>query len=233
MRTDLVSWRIVVSWRLTSLCIRYGVAKPSVWLCRKACKGRQFNGFGSDYPLTLTCFRFGYCSVLENCYVRRFLALRSEGRRSVGEVSQSWSQFRGTVARSRTDLACVLLTRKHCRSSSFRARPLGTPFPSEHAGRFFSPQRPLHVAARACWLDLKIGARFTEAHTGHPGRNLCWPFRLTRVPRKNRVLELRDLKQATENEATSTVARARLRSMRTECWCHRCNPRGQKGTDHA
>ena len=147
MRTELASRRIVVSWLLTALCLRYGVAKPSVWLCRKACKRRQFNGFGSDYPLNLTCFGFRYWSVLENWYVRTFLALRSEGCRSVGKVSQSWSQSPGNVAGSCNDLASVLLIRKHCRSSSSRGRPLGTPFPSEHAGWFLSAKTS---SARCC-----------------------------------------------------------------------------------
>lgn len=57
MTTELVSRRtVVVSWVLTSLCLRYDFAKPSVWLRRKACKPRQFNGFRSDYPLNLVCF---------------------------------------------------------------------------------------------------------------------------------------------------------------------------------
>src|ERR1700691_3321286 len=128
MRTELLSRCIVVSWLLTSLCLRYGVAKPSVWLCRKACKGRQFKGFGSDYPLDLTCSRLRYCSVLENCYVRTFLTPRSEGCRSVRKVSQSWAQSPGKVASSCNDVASVLLIRKHRCSSSFRGRPLGTPF---------------------------------------------------------------------------------------------------------
>jgi len=179
MRTELASRRIVVSWLLTSLCLRYGVAKPSVWLCRKACKLCQFNGFGSDYPLNLPCFWLQYWSVLENWYVRTFLALRSEGCRSVGKVSQSWSQSPGNVAGSCNDLAGVLLIRKHCRSSSSRGRELGTPFSSEDAGRFLSPQRPLHVAARACWLnlhrkswlDLKTGERLQSKRTE------CWCHR--------------------------------------------------------
>jgi hypothetical protein len=144
---------LVVSWLLNWLCLRYGVVKPSVWLCRKACKPCQFNGFASDYPLTLACFGFRNLSVLENWYVRTFRALRSEGSRSVAKLSQSWSQSPGNVAGFCHGLSSVGISRKDCRSSSSRGRPLGTPFSSEHAGWYRSAKRPLHVAARACWLN--------------------------------------------------------------------------------
>ena len=115
---------VVVSWLLNWLCLRYGVAKPSVWLCRKACKPCQFNGFASDYPLTLACFGFQNLSVLENWYVRTFRALRSEGSRSVGKLSQSWSQSPGNVAGFCHDLSNVGISRKHCHSSSSRGARL-------------------------------------------------------------------------------------------------------------
>jgi hypothetical protein len=146
---------VVVSWLLNWLCLRYGFARSSVWLCRKACKPCQFNGFASDYPLTLACFRFPNLSVLENWYVRTLRGLRSEGGRSVGKLSQSWSQSPGNVAGFCHDLSIVGISRKHCRSSSSRGRPLGTPFPSEHTGWFLPAKRPLHVAAHACWLNLQ------------------------------------------------------------------------------
>jgi len=146
---------VVVSRLLNWLCLRYGVAKPPVWLCRKACKPCRFNSFASDSPLTLACFGFQNLSVLENWYVRTFRALRSEGSRSVGKLSQSWSQSPEKVAGLCHDLSSVGISRKHCRSSSSGGRPLGTPFPSEHAGCLLKAERPLHVAARACWLNLQ------------------------------------------------------------------------------
>lgn len=147
--TELVFRRAVVaSWLLTSLCLRYGVAKPSVWLCRKACKPRQFNGFRSDYPLNLVCFGFPYCSVVEKWYARTFLALRSEGRRSARKVSQSSSQSPGNIAGyTWNSLAARLLIRNHWRSWLARGHPLPTAFASEHAGRFLPLPRPLRVAA--------------------------------------------------------------------------------------
>ena len=73
MTTELLSRRtVVVSWLLNSLCLRYGVAKPSVWLCRKACKLRQFNGFGSDYPLTLVVLGSSIGVFLSTCMCRGF-----------------------------------------------------------------------------------------------------------------------------------------------------------------
>ena len=146
---------VVVSRLLNCFCLRYGVAKPSVWLCRKACKPCQFNGFASDYPLTLGCFRFPNLSVLENWDVLAFRALRSEGSRSVGKLSQSWSHSPGSVAGFCHSLSSVGISCKHCRSSSSGGRRLGKPFPSEHAGCLLPAERPLHVAACACWLNLQ------------------------------------------------------------------------------
>ena len=111
-RGPLSRRRVVVSRLLNWLCLRYGVAKPSVWLCRKACKPRQFNGFTSDYPLTLACFGFQDLSVLENLCVRTFRALRSQGSRGVGKLSQTWSQSSGNVASFCHDLSCVGIRRK-------------------------------------------------------------------------------------------------------------------------
>jgi len=154
-RGPLSRRRVVVPRLLNRLCLRYGVAKPSVWLCRQACKPCQLNGFASDYPLTLACFRLPNLSVLENWYVRTFRGLRSEGGRSVGKLSQSWLQSPGNVAGFCHDLFSVGISCTHCRSSSSRGRPLGTAFPSEHAGWFLSAKRPSHVAARTCWLNLQ------------------------------------------------------------------------------
>ncbi len=242
MTTELVSRRtVVVSWLLTSLCLRYGVAKPSVWLCRKACKLHQFNGFRSDYPLNLSCFGLAYWSVLERLHVPCFFVLRWETFRSFRKVSQSWLQSPGNIAGSWNDLAPGSLIRNHWRSSS-RGRPLATPFPSEHAGPFLSPAHALRVAARECclnlyrksWLNLNTVARFTGAQMGHSGRTICWRVRLTRVTRKHTTVELRDLKQAMENDANSTVGRTRVCSRcPAECWRHRPQVhKGQKGTHH-
>ena len=139
---------VVVSRLLNWLCLRYGFPKPSVWLCRKACKPCRFNAFASDYPLTLACFRFPNLRVLESWYVGTFRALRSERSRRVGKLSPSWSQSPGNAAGFCRDLSSVGISCKHRRSSSSRGRPAGTPFPSEHAGWVLSGKRPLHVAAR-------------------------------------------------------------------------------------
>jgi hypothetical protein len=135
MTAELVSRRtVVVSWLLTSLCLRYGVANPSVWLCRKACKPRPFNGFRPDYSLNLTCFWSRYWSVLEKWYVRMFLAPRSEGCRGVGNVSQSWSQSSAKIAGSWDHVAGGSQIRNRWCSCSYRGHPLTEACSSEHAG---------------------------------------------------------------------------------------------------
>jgi hypothetical protein len=47
-----------VSWLLPLVCLRYGVAMPSVWPRRRACKQRQFSDFHSDSPLNFTLYWF-------------------------------------------------------------------------------------------------------------------------------------------------------------------------------
>lgn len=191
MTTELASRRIVVSWLLTSLCLRYDIAKPSIWLCRKACKRLQFNNFGSDYPLNLTCFGFRYSSVVAKWHVRTFLALRPEGRNSVRKVSHSWSRSRGNIDSPGTDVASVLLIRMHCRSSPSRGRPLRTSFPSLHAGHVPRTDTFRRVAAREHCLNLhrkgllnrNTVARLTAAQVGYPSRTLCRRVRPTRLTR--------------------------------------------------
>lgn len=233
MTTELVSRRtVVVSWLLTSLCLRYGFAKPSLWLCRKACKPRQFNGFRSDYPLNLVCFGLEYCSVLEKWYVRTFLALRSEGRHSVRKVSQSSSQSPGNIAGyTWNSLAARLLVRNQWRSWPARTHTLPAAFASEHAGRFLSPPRPLRVAARKrclnlyrkSWLNPDIIGCFTGSQVGHPGLTIRWSVRITQAIGKHTTVELRDGEEATKHDGNSTVDTARV--------CSRCR-RSVGVTDH-
>lgn len=58
MTTSMASQRTVLC-LLTSFCLRYGFAMPSVWLSAIACNLAGFNGFGFDYPLNSTWFNGG------------------------------------------------------------------------------------------------------------------------------------------------------------------------------
>jgi len=231
MTAELVSRRtVVVSWLLTSLCLRYGVAKPSVWLCRKACKPRQFNGFRSDYPLNSVCFGLPYWSVLEHLHVPWFFVVLPETVCSLHEVSRCWLQSLGNIAVSWDHVARGSQIRNHWRSSPSCGHPLATAFASEHVGRFLSPPCPRRVAARVCclnlhrkpWLNLNTVARPIGAQVGHPSRTICWLVRLTRVAGKRTTIELRDRKQA-------------RRTKRLPPWmrraCSRCR-RSLGATDH-
>jgi hypothetical protein len=52
MSLELVSQSVVTfSWLLSSVCLRYAAAKPSVWLRTRVRKVRRSNNFGTDYPL--------------------------------------------------------------------------------------------------------------------------------------------------------------------------------------
>ena len=61
---------------LASLCLRYGVAKPSVWPRKRGCNRRQFSDFRSDSPLNFISFGFRFGDVGEAFWVYRFLVLQ-------------------------------------------------------------------------------------------------------------------------------------------------------------
>ena len=46
---------------LTWVCLRYAVAMPSVWPCRRACKQRQFSDFRFDSPVDFNVFWLCFC----------------------------------------------------------------------------------------------------------------------------------------------------------------------------
>ena len=62
---------------LASICLRYGVAKPSVWPRKRGCNRRQFSDFRSDSPLNFTSFGCRFGDVGEPFRVCRFLVLQS------------------------------------------------------------------------------------------------------------------------------------------------------------
>jgi hypothetical protein len=61
---------------LASICLRYGVAKPSVWPRKRGCNRRQFSDFRSDSPLNFMSFGFRFGDVGEAFRVYWFLVLQ-------------------------------------------------------------------------------------------------------------------------------------------------------------
>jgi len=107
MRTKPVSGcAVAFSWLLPSLCLRYGVALPSVWRRRRPSKLLQFNNFRSDYPLNLNWFWSPNRDVRETLHMRRFLVLRSESFSSRTLCGFELHRLAGVVGYSSTDLAC-------------------------------------------------------------------------------------------------------------------------------
>jgi hypothetical protein len=115
---------------LASLCLRYGVAKPSVWPRERGCNRRQFSDFRSDSPLNFTSFGFRFGGVGEPFRVCRFLVLQSSAFsisvftfQSTARCSSVYFSWRlpcrvlrwGSCARSPHSRATALLT-----SSQFR-----------------------------------------------------------------------------------------------------------------
>lgn len=52
-------------WPLTSLCLRYPVAMPSVWLRKSTGNFHRLNDFGFDYPLNSNCYSCWYLNTAE------------------------------------------------------------------------------------------------------------------------------------------------------------------------
>ena len=82
---------------LPSVCLRYGVAMPSDWPFRTACKQRQFSDFRPDSPLDFTTFSFCFAIAGEALRVYRSLVpgtARSESSsRSQSIASCLWRRF--------------------------------------------------------------------------------------------------------------------------------------------
>jgi hypothetical protein len=62
---------------LTCDCLRYAVAKPSLWPRTRGCKRRVFSNFGSDSPLNFSWLRSQFSSLRENLRACLSLVLRS------------------------------------------------------------------------------------------------------------------------------------------------------------
>src|SRR5215469_11415462 len=102
------------SYRLTSVCLRYGVAKPSVWPCRRACNPRQFSDFRSDSPLTLTLFWFRFGDVAESLRVFGFLVPQSIACKLPASALESWTSVRCSSIRFSCRFPRSVSGRKSC-----------------------------------------------------------------------------------------------------------------------
>lgn len=229
MRAELLPGRIVVSWLLTSLSLRYGVAKPSVWLCRRVRKLVRFNDFHFDYPLNLSCFGSPYRSVLEHLRVWYFFVALPTTFCRLHEVSRSCLRSPGSIAGSWNDLDRGFLISNHWRTSRSRGCLLGMPFPSKHADQFFAPPDGRRVAARmlpesapqvlaerehSCGRHLRT--------SGSSSRTICRRVRTTRVTQNHMTVGLRDVQEGTESDGNFYFAHSsRLQSLHAWRWCHR------------
>lgn len=139
MRTELVSGcDVAFSWLLPSVCLRYGVALPSVWLRRRLCKLRQFTNFRSDYPLNLSWFWCPNWSVRETLQMCRFLVLCSGSFSSRTLHRFEWHRLAGVVGYASNDLAYGSVVRE-----AFTDQ-----FVSVHAGQLSSVPCLLRIGAR-------------------------------------------------------------------------------------
>ena len=121
---------------LASICLRYGVAKPSVWPRKRGCNRRQFSDFRSDSPLNFTSFGCRFGDVGEPFRVCRFLVLQSSS------FSISVFTFQSTARCSSVyfswALPCLVLRWRSC------------------ANRLTSGNRFTHEFAIQIWLRVRM-----------------------------------------------------------------------------
>ena len=177
MRTELVSACAgAFSWLLPSVCLRYGVALPSVWPRRRLCKLRQFNNFRSDYPLDSSWFWCPNRGVRETLRMCRFLVLRLGSFSSRTTLHRLEShRLAGVVCYPSNGLAYGSLVRE----------AFADQFVSVHAGHLSSVPCLLRIAARKSSLKPHRKLLSDTAHTlwlnsrppGRPVGNIwcaCW-----------------------------------------------------------
>ena len=137
MRTKLVSTcAFTLSWLLPSVCLRNGIALPSVWLRRRPSKLRQFNNFRSDYPLNLNWFWSPNWNVRAKLHMYWSLVLRSDSFSSRSVYGFEFHRLAGVVGYPSTNLA----RRSQC------GEPVATLLASEYA-RQLSPVPHLDLIA--------------------------------------------------------------------------------------
>ena len=97
--------------RLASVCLRYGVAKHSVWPCRRVCKCPHFNDFRFDSPLNFTLWWFQFRIVGAALRVWRSLVVHSNVCRSlrtyVPVLDDCWLLSRVFLLALRAVWSCV------------------------------------------------------------------------------------------------------------------------------
>jgi hypothetical protein len=171
MRGDIACRRgVAVSQQSSSLCLRYGRAKPSVWLRNSVRKLGRFNNFHSDYPLTISCSRLRNPSVIENSCGYWFLAWPSRLLHRHAVVPCRLQCLASISNYSSNDLAFSRLI----------VEALGKMFVREFASRFcLSPDAWCIALYKSC-LQLQAKVCLTSdmvwflvhAGLGDPGRDL-------------------------------------------------------------
>jgi hypothetical protein len=98
MRTRALSSSVsAFSGLLASVCLRYGVAKPSVWPCRRACNRLQISNFRSDSPLNFAWFWFPFGDLMSALRVCGFVRLLAIGSSVPTRALQYWTTARSSM----------------------------------------------------------------------------------------------------------------------------------------
>lgn len=115
MRTKVLSSSVSAFSRVSPPdCLRYGVAKPSVWPRRTGCNQRQFWDFRSDSPLNFSWFWFQSWNRRENLRVCKFLMPQWNAHSVPACTLRSWTTagcFSGCFSRY---FLCPTLRSKSC-----------------------------------------------------------------------------------------------------------------------
>jgi hypothetical protein len=109
MRTRALSSLVSAFTRLlASVCLRYGVAVPSLCPCSRGCKHGQFSNFRSDSPLNFTWFWFRFGDVGGALRVCRFVLLLAIASSVPAHALQCWTTARPSMCFS-WRLRCLIL----------------------------------------------------------------------------------------------------------------------------
>ena len=160
---------------LASLCLRYGVAKPSVWPRKRGCNRRQCSDFRSDSPLNFTSFGFRFGDVGEAFRVCLSLVVQ------LSALSISVFTFQATARCSSAYLSwrlpCLVLRWRSCASRLTVGQPLYSGVRDSDMGRVCG-----------CWDKCGTGSHVDGASASRvgPGSVLIvvpWSVRRERTER--------------------------------------------------
>jgi hypothetical protein len=161
MRTRALSSSVsAFSGLLASVCLRYGVAKPSLCPCSRDRKYRQFSNFRSDSPLNFSWFWFRFGEVMSALRVCGFVRPLAIASTAPAHALQYWTTARSSMCFS-WNFLCLILRWMSCGNRLTVAHPL------------YSRVRDSGMAVCGCSVSVAIGADCRPRSNEQVGSSRC------------------------------------------------------------